>query len=64
MIFNLGSKSIVVYSSDFILCKHSISSSPDEIIDDAPGYCTSCGEPLEDAERILDYVTQVVSIRN
>ena len=25
-------------------------------------YCTKCGELLEDCERILDYVTQVVSI--
>ena len=35
---------------------------PDEIVDDVPNYCTNCGESLADAERILDYVTQVVSI--
>ena len=35
---------------------------PDEVVDDIPNYCTNCGESLEDAERILDYVTQVVSI--
>ena len=27
-----------------------------------PNYCTNCGETLADAERVLDYVTQVVSI--
>ena len=35
---------------------------PDEVIDDVPNYCTNCGESLADAERILDYVTQKVSI--
>ena len=35
---------------------------PDEIVYDIPKYCTNCGESLTDAERILDYVTQVVSI--
>lgn len=35
---------------------------PDEIVYDIPNYCTNCGESLTDAERILDYVTQVVSI--
>ena len=35
---------------------------PDEVIDDVPDYCTNCGESLADAERILDYVTQKVSI--
>lgn len=35
---------------------------PDEVIDDIPNYCNKCGESLADAERILDYVTQVVSI--
>lgn len=39
-----------------------ISSTPDEIVDDAPDYCTSCGERLADSERMLDYVTQVISI--
>lgn len=34
---------------------------PNEIVDDIPNYCTNCGESLADAERILDYVTQVVS---
>ena len=42
--------------------KLSCSPSPDEIIDDMPNYCTNCGETLADAERVLDYVTQVVSI--
>ena len=42
--------------------KLSCSSAPDEIVDDAPNYCTNCGESLEDAERVLDYVTQVISI--
>ena len=35
---------------------------PDEIMDDVPSYCTNCGESLADAERVLDYVTQVISI--
>lgn len=35
---------------------------PDEIVDDIPNYCTNCSESLADAERIFDYVTQVVSI--
>lgn len=35
---------------------------PDEIVDDISNYCTNCSESLADAERILDYVTQVVSI--
>lgn len=42
--------------------KLSYSSAPDEIVDDAPNYCTNCGESLVDAERVLDYVTQVISI--
>lgn len=40
----------------------SYSSAPDEIVDDVPNYCTNCGESLVDAERVLDYVTQVISI--
>ena len=35
---------------------------PDETEDVSPNYCTKCGSSLEDCERILDYVTQVVSI--
>ena len=35
---------------------------PDETEDIAANYCTKCGASLEDCERILDYVTQVVSI--
>ena len=35
---------------------------PDERVDISANYCTRCGESLEDCERILDYVTQVVSI--
>ena len=35
---------------------------PDEIINEEPGYCTRCGESLSDAERVPDYVTQVISI--
>ena len=42
--------------------KLSCSSVPDEIIDEVPNYCTRCGESLADAERVLDYVTQVISI--
>lgn len=42
--------------------KLSCSISPDEIIDDAPNYCTNCGESLNDTERVLEYVTQVVSL--
>ena len=42
--------------------KLSCSPSPDEIIDDTPNYCTNCGGTLADAERVLDYVTQVISI--
>ena len=42
--------------------KLSCSSIPDEIIDEVPNYCTRCGESLSDAERVLDYVTQVISI--
>ena len=41
--------------------KLSCSSKPDEIIDEIPNYCTRCGETLSDAERVLDYVTQVIS---
>lgn len=36
--------------------------SPDETEDVTANYCTKCGESLDDCERILDYVTQVVSI--
>ena len=35
---------------------------PDETEDISANYCTKCGASLEDCERILDYVTQVVSI--
>ena len=42
--------------------KLSCASVPDEIIDEEPNYCTRCGETLSDAERVLDYVTQVISI--
>ena len=42
--------------------KLSRSSTPDEVIDDIPNFCTNCSESLADAERVLDYVTQVVSI--
>ena len=42
--------------------KLSCSSIPDEIIDEVPNYCTRCGEYLSDSERVLDYVTQVISI--
>ena len=42
--------------------KLSCSFVPDEIIEEVPNYCTRCGEPLSDAERVLDYVTQVISI--
>ena len=42
--------------------KLSLSSFPNEIIEDVPSTCTNCGDSLEDAERVLDYVTQVVSL--
>lgn len=42
--------------------KLSCSPRPDEVIDDIPTCCPHCGESLADAERVLDYVTQVVSI--
>lgn len=42
--------------------KLSCTATPDEVADDIPNYCTNCGESLADAERVLDYVTQVVSI--
>ena len=35
---------------------------PDETEDIAASFCTKCGSSLEDCERILDYVTQVVSL--
>ena len=35
---------------------------PDEIEDVEANFCTKCGFSLDDCERILDYVTQVVSI--
>ena len=35
---------------------------PEETEDVSANYCTRCGSSLEDSERILDYVTQVVSI--
>ena len=42
--------------------KLSCIATPNEVIDDIPNYCTNHGDSLADAERILDYVTQVVSI--
>ena len=39
-----------------------ITEKPDETEDVSANYCTKCGASLEDCERILDYVTQVVSI--
>ena len=35
---------------------------PDEIEEVSSNYCTSCGASLDDSERELDYVTQVVSL--
>lgn len=35
---------------------------PDSIIDISANYCTRCGHSLEDCERILDYVTQVITL--
>ena len=43
-------------------CTLKSSSAPDETIDIFPDYCTKCGSPLEDGERVLDYITQVVSL--
>ena len=34
----------------------------DKTVDEDPKFCTNCGSSLEDSERVLDYVTQVVSI--
>lgn len=42
--------------------KLSCVATPDEVVDDAPSYCANCGGLLADAERVPDYVTQVVSI--
>ena len=39
-----------------------ITQTPDETEDVSANYCTKCGASLEECERILDYVTQVVSI--
>ena len=39
-----------------------MTASPDETEEVSANYCTKCGASLEDCERILDYVTQVVSI--
>ena len=39
-----------------------MTANPDETEDVSANYCTKCGASLEDSERILDYVTQVVSI--
>ena len=39
-----------------------ITQAPDETEDVSANYCTKCGASLEECERILDYVTQVVSI--
>ena len=41
--------------------KLSCSSVLEKIVDDTPNYCTNCGDSLADAERVLDYVTQVIS---
>lgn len=35
---------------------------PDKTEEVSPNYCTRCGASLEDSERVLDYVTQVVTI--
>jgi len=35
---------------------------PDVTEDISPVYCKNCGSSLEDCERILDYITQVVSL--
>ena len=35
---------------------------PDVTEDIAPVYCKNCGASLKDCERILDYITQVVSL--
>lgn len=35
---------------------------PDEVIEETSNYCMSCGESLADAQRVLEYVTQVVTI--
>lgn len=43
-------------------CTLTMTQTPDETKDVSANYCTKCGVSLEDCERILDYVTQVVSI--
>lgn len=35
---------------------------PDEAVDVESNYCNTCGESLEDCERVLDYVQQVISL--
>ena len=35
---------------------------PDAVIDIEANYCMSCGEPLDNCERVLDYVQQVISL--
>ena len=37
-------------------------SNPDSVVDITADYCTTCGHSLEDGERVLDYITQVVSL--
>lgn len=43
-------------------CTSKKTQTPDETEDIMANNCTGCGASLEDCERILDYVTQVVSI--
>lgn len=39
-----------------------VNNAPDVSVENAPGVCDKCGDPLEDCETILDYVTQIVSL--
>lgn len=39
-----------------------LSGDPDKVVSDAPGFCPKCGGGLDDAERVLEYTTQVISI--
>ena len=43
-------------------CTLKVTDTPDKVEDVDARYCTKCGASLEDCERILDYVTQVISL--
>ena len=37
---------------------------PDEIMNMHASFCTECGENLENAQKVLDYTTQIISLPN